>query len=242
LLKITDSREEPIDVGRMVEFLSLLDENIGMPPGMIFLPGPKLNVKGFGWAPSSWMRKQSRELAEPLFVRNQKLSFLTRSGLHVQYPGIQLHPGTRPMEGSFWIPTARNLTQWYRVEYIPGEATTHRSWERIWDLASSGKQLPAIIRSRFDRHDEPEVALLVMGTGSRQEDRHLTPNAGQPREDVRWVKSLCRVWIHWETDHSVAQKLAEDFRYNIDQMTWGDTLDADQRWVVDGYCWANDES
>jgi hypothetical protein len=186
------------------------------------------------------MRKQNREFAEPLFVRDQKLSFLTRSGLHVQYPAIQLHPGKKLVESRFWIPTARNLTKWYRIEYIPGDALPH-SWEKIWELACNGEQLPAIIRSRFDRHDEPEMGLLVKGTGTREGERPSS-QASQSRGDVRWVNSLCRVWIHWETDHAIAQKLAEEFRYNIDQMTWGDTLEADQRWVVDGYCWDEEQT
>jgi hypothetical protein len=240
LLDIVGFRDEATGMRRMTEFLSLLDQKTGMPPGMIFLAGPKLDIKGFRWAPSSWMRKQSRDFAEPLFVRDQKLSFLTRSGLHVQYPAIQLHQGKNPVESKFWIPTARNLTKWYRVEYIPSAATL-RSWEKIWELARSGEQLPAIIRSRFDRHDEPELALLVKGNGSREEERNIS-QASRCREDVRWVDSLCRVWIQWETDHAIAQKLAEEFRYNIDQMTWGDTLEADQRWVVDGYNWDKEQT
>jgi hypothetical protein len=239
LLGIVESQGESVDVRRMVEFLSLLDQKTGMPPGMIFLPGPKLNIKGFRWAPNTWMRKQSREFADPLFVRDQKLSFLTRNGLHVQYPAIQLHPGKKFVESRFWIPTARNLTKWYRIEYIPGDKSAH-SWKEIWELACSGEQLPAIVRSRFDRHDEPEVGLLVKGIGSREKERTQS-QASRTREDVRWAHSLCRVWIQWETDHAIAQKLAEEFRYNIDQMTWGDSLEADQRWVVDGYCWDEEQ-
>jgi hypothetical protein len=240
ILNITDCAGQSTDVLRMVEFYSLLDQHIGMPSGVVFLPGPRLQVKGFAWAPSSWMRKQSRDVADPLFVRHQKLSFLTRRGLHVQYPGISLHPGLSPIGNTFWIPTARNLTEWYRVEYIPDE-TSSRSWERVWELACSGRQLPAIIRSRFDRHDMPEIGLLVRSIESREDDQAAPSQLSGPRRDVRWVHSLCRVWIQWETDHTTAQKLKEDFRYNIDQMTWGDMLEADQRWVVDGYQWGNED-
>ena len=183
------------------------------------------------------MCKRSRDLAGPLFVSEQRLSFLTRNGLHVQYPGIQLHPGRKPLGPRFWIPIARNLTKWYRVEYIPDtDSEPEDSWSAIWESASSGDELPAIIRSRFDRYDEPELALMVKVLHHRREEVYAASNgqSSQGREDLLWTQSLCRMWIQWETDHAVAARLAEDFRYNIDLMTWGETLQGDQRWVVDG--------
>jgi hypothetical protein len=238
LLRIEAASNAELAERRMVEFLNLLDQHLGIPPGMIFLAGPKLQVRGFAWAPSLWMCKRSRDLASPIFVSEQRLSFLTRNGLHVQYPGIQLHPGRRLLQSQFWIPTARNLTKWYRVEYIPDpDSEPEGRWAAIWESACSGEELPAIIRSRFDRHDEPELALMVKGVSRRKEEIYTTSNeqAMEVREDVRWARGLCRVWIQLETDHAVAAKLTEDFRYNIDLMTWGEALQGDQRWVVDGY-------
>jgi hypothetical protein len=237
LLRIEAANTTELAEKRMVEFLDLLDQHLGIPPGMIFLPGPKLQVKGLAWAPSLWMCKRSRDLASPLFVIEQRLSFLTRNGLHVQYPGVQLHPGRKMLKPRFWIPTARNLTKWYRVAYIPGPGSeSEDSWSAIWESACSGDELPAIIRSRFDRHDEPELALMVKGVSRRKEEMYAASDGQsiEVREDVRWVRSLCRVWIQWETDHAVAARLTEDFRYNIDLMTWGETLQGDQRWVVEG--------
>jgi hypothetical protein len=237
LLRIEAANNAEIAEKRMLEFLDLLDQHLGIPPGMIFLPGPKLQIRGLAWAPSSWMCKCSRDLAGPLFVSEQRLSFLTRNGLHVQYPGIQLHPGRKPLGPRFWIPTERNLTKWYRVEYIKGlDSESDDCWPAIWESACSGNELPAIIRSRFDQHDEPELALMVKGVGLRKEEVYAASGvqSAPGREDVRWARSLCRLRIQWETDHAVAAKLTEDFRYNIDLMTWGETLHEDQRWVVDG--------
>ena len=237
LLEITDSKGiKRMAEKRMVKFLTLLDQFIGIPPGMIFLPGPKLAKRGFLWAPSSWMRKESNQIAAPLFVPEQRLSFLTRNGLAVQYPGIELHPGKCAPESNFWVPTARNLTQWYRIQYLPEQDASLEDWESIWRCACNGTELPAVIRSRFGRHDEPEIGLLVRGFRNRNSGSCASTQAGyQGESDVRWVQSLCRVLIEWETDHAVAAKLTEEFRYNIDQMAWGETLEADQRWVVDGY-------
>jgi hypothetical protein len=219
---------------RMIEFLDLLDQHVGIPPGMIFLPGPKLRVRGFSWAPCSWMCKRSRDLASPLFVAEQRLSFLTRNGLHVQYPGILLHPGRNPVEQRFWVPTDRNLTRWYRVEFLPDPDANlgQETWADIWKRACSGDEAPAIVFSRFDP-DEPKLALLVEGIGRRKEEiRNGSPE--KMRQDVKWVRSLCRVSIQRETDHAMAAKLTQDFLYNIDLMSWGEALDEGQRWVVDG--------
>ena len=77
---------------------------------------------------------------------------------------------------------------------------------------------------------------MVKGLCQRKEEVYAASNgqSAQGREDVLWTRSLCGVWIQWETDHAVAARLTEDFRYNVDLMTWGETLHGDQRWVVDG--------
>jgi len=224
---------------RMVEFLDLMDQSVGIPPGMIFLPGPKLPVRGFAWAPRSWMTMRSRDAGAPLLVAEQRLSFLTRRGLQVQYPGIQLHPGHRGGAAeprSFWIPTARNLRSWLRIDFAPDSPSHGGVWKTVWNAACAGAELPCIIRSRFDQHDEPEVALLVKGLSRRRETaaEGSARAMGQNRGDVFWVQSLCRVWIQLETDNAVVAKRAEDFRLHVDAMTWGEMLDGDQRWVVDG--------
>ena len=241
LLNITKPTDSSIQSQRMVEFLTLLDQ-VGIPSGMIFLPGPKLDLKGLAWAPTSWMGKHSRVLSDPLFVKEQRFSFLTRNGLHVQYPGILLHPGRRHLQEKFWIPTSRNLTNWYRIEYIPGSSSA-RSWEKTWKLASSGSLFPAIIRSRFDRSNEPELALLVKVVACREDIQSSSNVPGRQQPDtIRWAQSLCRVWLCWESDNAVAARLTEEFRYNIREMTRADLLDSDQRWVVDGYCWEKESN
>lgn len=227
---------------RMVEFLDLMDQRVGIPPGMIFLPGPRLPVRGFGWAPASWMTKRSREAAAPLFVAEQRLSLLTRRGLQVQYPGIRLHPGRSgdAVGPRFWIPldpTPHHLRRWLRVSFAPDSPAQAGDWDtKVWAPACAGAELPCIIRSRFEQHAEPEMALLVRGLSRRHEApaEGAVRVAGQNRKDVFWVQTLCRVRIQRETDSAVVAKHVEDFRLRVDMMTWGETLDGDQRWVVDG--------
>jgi hypothetical protein len=214
-----------------VEFLVLMDQRVGIPPGMVFLPGPKLPVRGFAWAPRSWMTRRSRDAGAPLLATDQRMSFLTLRGLQVQYPGVQLNPRRGAAEPPcFWIPTARNLRRWLRIRYardMPDQGDA--DWAAAWAAACAGPEQPCIIRSRFDEHDEPEMALLVKRVARRESSA-----PSQSRSDVFWVKALCRVWIKVETDTAVVARHSENFRLHVDRMTWGEALDGDQRWVVDG--------
>lgn len=121
LLEITPdpSKKSEILQKLMVTFLYHLDRDIGIPSGTIFLPGPKLDQDGYRWAPKTWLFEQPREVLYPLFVNEAKAAFLTLRGLHVQYPGIEIHPPKDPLKFSrFWIPVSRNLNEWYRVDDI----------------------------------------------------------------------------------------------------------------------------
>jgi len=217
---------------RMAELLVLMDQSVGIPPGMVFLPGPKLPLRGFAWAPRSWMTRRSRDAGAPLLATDQSPSFLTLRGLLVRYPGVQLHPRRGAAEPPcFWIPTAQNLRRWLRIRYardMPQQGAA--DWAAAWAVACEGTEPPCIIRSRSDEHDEPEMALLVKKLVGR-ESRATSRNS---RADVFSVKVLCRVWIQVETDGDVVARRSEDFRLHVDTMTWGEALDADQWWVVDG--------
>jgi hypothetical protein len=93
----------------------MLDENIGIPSGVIFLPGPKLDIEGFGWAPKTWMASVQHEYPYPLFLES-KATFLTSKGLLVQHEGIRLRMRAVPQDRKFWVTPDRSFTQWYLVE------------------------------------------------------------------------------------------------------------------------------
>ena len=80
---------------RLVALLYHLDRDIGIPSGMIFLPGDKLEVDGYKWAPKTWMYEQSQYFLYPLFAKDARTAFLTRRGLHVQYSDIEIHADER---------------------------------------------------------------------------------------------------------------------------------------------------
>jgi len=239
ILNCPADTESVLKNSRMAAFLASLDEHIGIPSAMIFLPGPKLPMRGFAWAPRSWMTRRSRDAGAPLLVADQRPSFLTLRGLQVQYPGVQLHPhpAAEPPPRCFWIPTARNLRRWLRIRHardVPGQGEA--DWAAAWAMACAGDGLPCIIRSRFDEHDEPEMGVLVKSVARRREEGGSTLGGSPGRSDVVWVKVLCRVWIQVETDSAVVAKHSESFRLHVGVMTWGEVLGEGQRWVVDGEC------
>jgi hypothetical protein len=205
---------------KMCHFISMLDENIGIPSGMIFLPGPKLDVKGFGWAPKTWMAGTQNEHPYPLFLACQP-TFLTTRGLLVRHPGILLRMTDVPEGAKFWVSTSENLTQWYLVEYAEDELrhtadVNRRDWfERLGSCESF-----AIILSRRDPQKRPEIALLV--------------SIVKERESVKWVHSLCRVWISLESRPDAIGALKQRFKQDGNDVTRGENVSADQYWCVDG--------
>lgn len=91
MLDCESEEGEDLKNKRMVELLVLMDQRVGIPPGMVFLPRLKLLVRGL-WAPRSWMTRRSRDAGAQLLETDQRLSFLTLRGPQVQYPGVQLNP------------------------------------------------------------------------------------------------------------------------------------------------------
>lgn len=218
ILKITSTGgDEELSAQMMVKFLNLLEEDVklGIPSGIIFLPGPKLKVEGYSWAPASWMTEQA--YTYPLHRNLRQVAQVTRLGLWVEFPGILLYPPKGPVEDKFWIPVSQNLHKWYKVV----GNTQGTKWQEIWRRACAAEQ-PCIILSSYEPCGQYEIGALVATKG------HLA------KDEARWVKILCRVWVRLETNHSFIGKLCKSFRENMDNMLWGERLKNDQKWCVDG--------
>lgn len=208
---------------KMGRFISMLEEKLGIPPGMIFLPEPKLDVEGLRWAPKTWMGGQRQDYPYPLFLESQP-TFLTKRGLIVQYPGIRLDMQHIPQEREFWVSTASSLTEWYLVRYIPERhshaiAKIHPHW---CELYSAADKPFAIVLSRPKPQQRPEIAILVSIVAERE------------RDNMKWVHSLCRVWINLETSLKKITQLSHRFKEGDKKMTWGRHVTDIQRWCVDG--------
>jgi Heterokaryon incompatibility protein (HET) len=218
ILKITSTGDdEALSAKRMVKFLNLLEEDVrlGIPSGIIFLPAPKLQVADYTWAPASWMTEQAHSL--PLHGDLRRVAQMTRLGLSVEFPGILLYPPKSAVKDKLWIPVSLNLHKWYKV--VPN--TRGQNWQDIWRRACAAEQ-PCIILSCYEPRGEYEMGVLVATKGKLSKD------------EARWVKILCRVWVRLETNHSVIGRLCANFRENMDNMLWGERLQHDQKWCVEG--------
>jgi hypothetical protein len=214
---ISTGGDEELSAQRMVKLLNLLEEDVrlGIPSGIIFLPGPKLKVEGYSWAPASWMTEQA--YSYPLHRNLRQAAQVTRLGLSVEFPGILLYPPKVPVQDKFWIPVSQNLHKWYKVV----ANTRGPKWQDIWRRACAAEQ-PCIILSSYEPRGQYEMGVLVATKGSLVKD------------EARWVKILCRVWVRLETNHSVIGELCTTFRTNMDHVLWGERLKNDQKWCVDG--------
>ena len=209
---------------RMVNLYDLLEQNkdLGIPSGIIFLPGDKLGVRpdskknGFEWAPATWLSQLS--YCYPLFRPLNQAACLLKRGLQVQFPGVVLRlPNERYQRPVFHIPLSDCLHEWWKVRVGIGE----KDWPRMWNKMSQS-QSPSIIMSLETPRDRWEIGMLVVEKG--------TLSVGE----VRWVERLCTVWFRLETNHRIMNDLGKDFRHNGNYMGFGTRLAADQKWCVNG--------
>jgi hypothetical protein len=130
--------EELVNCNEENRMMVLLKNMPEIPSAFIFLPGRRLTMKGFRWAPATWMGGWEIDFPDPLalpskpklFSRGydivQAPSVLTKDGLMVRYPGYRLHTanltdavGTIKNStfgfGSFVFPSTDSLHEWYQV-------------------------------------------------------------------------------------------------------------------------------
>ena len=77
---------------RMKKFYDSLaaDAPCPIPPGIIFLPGPHLDFKGYGWAPQTWLSNCTTEPPDALALELPTARLNVPHGLEVSLPGFML--------------------------------------------------------------------------------------------------------------------------------------------------------
>lgn len=150
---------------KMCRFITMLDKFVGIPPGIIFLPGPKVDQDGFGWAPKSWMNGRGEDYLYLLLQKKiDARSALMRHGSLVCSPGVKLHFNIVPRERYFWFTTSANCTPWYRVEYIDETEeiiSLHPPWAKF-----SLSQLEAL--ELIFCHSDPKSKTRTSAAGLRR--------------------------------------------------------------------------
>ena len=217
----TDEYQQECD-NRMVGLLSRFAamSPCPIPPGMIFLPGPRLSKKAFGWAPKSWLSSHEIDSPDPLSLPDQgNTRLILTQGLEVQYPGFLLHDlgfdrKKLGMREEIYFPTDSTLLEWYRVR--PAHDTPRFPKDQTF-----ARHDLAIIVSRMPVIDLKETALFVA--------------VKEVFGGIRYVEILNRVWISREENPEMMQNWSDKHREgHHEAMSAGERLHPTTKWCVDG--------
>lgn len=224
--------QEAIDQRRemMKDFLHLLSKHCpgSIPAGIIFLPGERLELPGYGWAPATWASSRNEDYPYPL-SRMEHATELMPEGLVVRYPGIMLHCEeltlvmNHKMGQGFHFPVDRELNEWYRID-LPKKNTLPRI-EAIKASRVNKKfnYMVAVIISRPRPKERlPDTALLV-----EIYDKSWRRQEKQARhESIYYARILSRIKITRVS--SVAWQESKD-------QVIGERTKDDQLWCVDDF-------
>lgn len=85
-----------------------------VPPGIIFLPGPRLQEPGMGWGPQTWLTKNNGKGTQiEHFLREDQLVPLLEDGsLLVRYPGFVLAQAPRVTRNPLLLTTVDLSNFW----------------------------------------------------------------------------------------------------------------------------------
>lgn len=202
---------------KLLDLLSAVDP-CPIPPGMIFLPGPRLTDKGYGWAPRTWLSGHRIDTPDPQTLEAKKARLNVPHGLEVKFPGFCLHrlaDNNKSLSGCelFHFPTDGSLLQWYRA--VPADEEKFRPMEhRVKD-----RELAVIMPHLLPSHGE--IALLV--------------TIAKKHDGIFFVEILTRIRMSLERDQRKIQKLSLNIqKANFGIMWAGEKLADQQVWCVDG--------
>lgn len=231
----------------MRDFWLVLEENSpgSIPPGIIFLPGDRIKLPGFGWAPVSWMEAQGVDHPDPISVVEKSARLEPqKGGLLVEFPGFLLHFQDRNAVLGYtdgkgcWFASDSSLSEWYHIERAYGKDYTPKKGiideQRTEDLA--------VILSRPRPREIPEIGLLVE-IHKKKEQRQLGKDISKR---IFSVYILGRVNVSRETDEERIKERRQEIiesrkPENRGKIICGEALDEDQQWYVDSRTVENEE-
>lgn len=202
-----------------------------IPPGIIFLPGKRMTLRGFGWAPKTFMNPEDVGHPNPLSLLTQKTELKPEHGLIVAYPGFMLHADDEDEEtrnnilktdGNFRFPVDNSFMEWYEVEPKP-----EPGWSLFQGLSTRRTQLAVLLSRPFPKESPPDVGLLVEIYNPEPLHLQNDPSLG----DVRFAQIVFRVHVRRIHIGSTSMNLHLQCRGAI----FGEAIPSDQRWCLDGY-------
>ncbi|KAF2177131.1 hypothetical protein K469DRAFT_697488 [Zopfia rhizophila CBS 207.26] len=242
LLKQEEDKKKKLDE-KMIHFWELLEESSpgAIPPGIIFLPGDRIEERGFGWAPRSWMLAQGIDHPDPMSMISKPATLSPeKGGLLVEFPGFLLHCQDRDTmlrdtmltdtKGQgIWFPSDNSLSEWYHLEW----ADDKRYSTKIGINHDYRHEDLAIILCRSRPREIAEIGLLVEIYKTRTQ-RELGKDH---KQRIFAVYLLGRVNIRREMDDrkypEEKMKLIQSQDPENHNLICGEALDEDQKWYVD---------
>lgn len=157
-----------------------------IPPGIIFLPGDRVQIPGFGWAPRTWLSAHEVDFPDPLSFVDSTAELhdpsysspksATNRGLRVCFPGFLLFAERRDILLTtnaqcrfFQFPVDQGLQEWYKVEATDDEVST----SFLESKSSEDKPLAIILSRSRPQEFPPEIGLLVQIYKKSNEIIHL---------------------------------------------------------------------
>lgn len=225
---------------------------------MIFLPGAKVEGhQGFGWAPRTWLSAHEIDYPNPLNHWTGKTDLLS-TGLEVKYPGFLLHTmgkdtrshilgmdqGTNTRH--FTFPANRYLLEWYSAKPVDEPAPSF-----LPGIASKKTALAIIISRPRPVESPPEIGLLVE-IWREEDDRQELPRKIYSCKIIRRIhiwRDMNPLYLAGPDRNGPQGSISGRSGDNAASPHWkiiggtlagssfclGESVPADQRWVVDGY-------
>ncbi|KAK6836111.1 hypothetical protein PG987_006606 [Apiospora arundinis] len=216
----------------MVDFWRLVYSHYkgSIPPGMIFLPGPRLSTRGFRWAPRTWMSSCDEDHPHPLGIMHAATELLAEDGLLVQYPGFVLHcqqdaialilGSDAHRQYGFDFPVDPGFQEWYHVEAADNDDMAHIP------PGLTVQQLAIIVSHPQPRESLAEIGLLV------QVDRTVSSlhQVSGLRANIMYCRMIRRVRVRRMPSMKNPMLVLRNPR-----VCYGEALTINQQWAVDGF-------
>lgn len=188
-------------------------------------------LRGFGWAPKTFMNPEDVGHPNPLSLLTQKTELKPEHGLIVTYPGLMLHADDEDQEsrnkileigGSFRFPVDNSFMEWYEVEPKP-----EPGWSLFQSLSTRRTQLAVLLSRPFPKESPPDVGLLVEIYNPELSNLLNDPSL----QDVRFAQIVFRV--HVRRIHIGSPSMNRHLQGH--GAIFGEAIPSEQRWCLDGH-------
>ena len=247
--------EELMKIPKYERMKAFWDLQGSVPSDIIFWGGPRLSMKGFGWAPATLMG-QAYTLGSMNDV-SPFPGFKSSVGLEVQYPGVVLgSAGARyPLSNKFWLRNSqqewcywidlnprdkpRDANRVIHAPYLPDHSNQDVCLifrQPVSDLDPSGLNDARMIDIVLATAWMKSSGGVIFGHLGRTGRMYLARPESLSNED--WESAIqVRQWLESEmnatrvppTGHDLSTVILRDRHYAVD----GDWLPKNQRWCFD---------